>query len=48
VTNRADCLVCRIASLPKTLIFAKDDSDAEEIVMIVCDEFGRGTSLPRK
>jgi type I restriction enzyme R subunit len=32
--------------VPKTLIFAKDDSHAEDIVEIIRDEFGRGNSFP--
>ncbi|GJM43219.1 MAG: type III restriction endonuclease subunit R [Gemmatimonadota bacterium] len=31
--------------VPKTLIFAKDDSHAEDIVEIVRDEFGRGNAF---
>lgn len=34
--------------VPKTLIFAKDDSHAEDIVGIVRDEFGRGNSFCQK
>lgn len=34
--------------VPKTLIFAKDDSHAEDIVEIVRDEFGRGNSFCQK
>ena len=34
--------------VPKTLIFAKDDSHAEDIVEIVRDEFGRGTTSARR
>ena len=30
--------------VPKTLIFAKDDSHADDIVQIVREEFGKGTS----
>ncbi|HYC90465.1 MAG TPA: type I restriction-modification enzyme R subunit C-terminal domain-containing protein [Thermoanaerobaculia bacterium] len=34
--------------VPKTLIFAKDDSHAEDIVEIIRDEFGRGNSFCQK
>lgn len=34
--------------VPKTLIFAKDDSHAEDIVAIIRDEFGRGNSFCQK
>ena len=34
--------------VPKTLVFAKDDSHAEDIVEIVRDEFGRGNDFCRK
>lgn len=34
--------------VPKTLIFAKDDSHAEEIVRIVREEFGRGNEFCQK
>ncbi len=34
--------------VPKTLVFAKDDSHAEDIVEIVRDEFGRGNAFCRK
>ncbi len=34
--------------VPKTLIFAKDDSHAEDIVEIVRDEFGRGDQFAQK
>jgi len=34
--------------IPKTLIFAKDDSHAEDIVEIVREEFGRGIELAQK
>ncbi len=34
--------------LPKTLIFAKDDSHAEDIVGIVREEFGQGNEFCRK
>ena len=34
--------------VPKTLIFAKDDSHAEDIVQIVREEFGRATSSARR
>ncbi|MFQ5343474.1 MAG: DEAD/DEAH box helicase family protein [Anaerolineae bacterium] len=33
------------AEVPKTLIFAKDDSHAEDIVRIVREEFGRGNEF---
>ena len=34
--------------VPKTLIFAKDDSHAEDIVRIVREEFGRGNEFCKK
>jgi len=34
--------------VPKTLIFAKDDSHAEDIVQIVRDEFGKGNDFCKK
>jgi len=34
--------------VPKTLIFAKDDSHAEDIVEVVRDEFGRGNAFCQK
>lgn len=34
--------------VPKTLIFAKDDSNAEDIVQIVREEFGRGNQFAQK
>ena len=34
--------------VPKTLIFAKDDSHADDIVQIVRDEFGRGNAFAAK
>jgi type I restriction enzyme R subunit len=34
--------------VPKTLIFAKDDSHAEDIVKIVRDEFGKGNEFAQK
>jgi type I restriction enzyme R subunit len=34
--------------VPKTLIFAKDDSHAEDIVQIVREEFGRGNDFCKK
>ncbi len=34
--------------VPKTLIFAKDDSHAEDIVNIVRDEFGKGNEFAQK
>lgn len=36
------------SEVPKTLIFAKDDSHAEDIVEIVREEFGRGNSFCQK
>ena len=35
-------------TVPKTLIFAKDDSHAEDIVEIVRQEFGKGNEFARK
>jgi type I restriction enzyme, R subunit len=35
-------------TVPKTLIFAKDDSHAEEIVKIVREEFGKGNDFCQK
>ena len=34
--------------VPKTLIFAKDDSHAEDIVQIVREEFGKGNDFCQK
>ena len=34
--------------IPKTLIFAKDDSHAEDIVQIVREEFGKGSDFCKK
>ena len=34
--------------MPKTLIFAKDDSHAEDIVEIVREEFGKGNEFCQK
>ena len=34
--------------MPKTLIFAKDDSHAEDIVHIVREEFGKGNEFCKK
>ena len=34
--------------MPKTLIFAKDDSHAEDIVRIVREEFGKGNDFCQK
>jgi type I restriction enzyme R subunit len=34
--------------VPKTLIFAKDDSHAEDIVQVVREEFGRGNAFCQK
>jgi len=34
--------------VPKTLIFAKDDSHAEDIVEILREEFGRGIEFAQK
>ena len=34
--------------VPKTLIFAKDDSHAEDIVRIVREEFGKGNEFAQK
>lgn len=36
------------SEVPKTLIFAKDDSHAEDIVQIVRDEFGKGNDFAQK
>jgi len=36
------------SEVPKTLIFAKDDSHAEDIVRIVCEEFGKGNEFCQK
>jgi type I restriction enzyme R subunit len=36
------------AEVPKTLIFAKDDSHAEDIVKIVREEFGKGNDFCQK
>ena len=34
--------------MPKTLVFAKDDSHAEDIVRIVREEFGKGNDFCQK
>ena len=34
--------------MPKTLIFAKDDSHADDIVQIVREEFGKGNEFCQK
>ena len=34
--------------MPKTLVFAKDDSHAEDIVRIVREEFGKGNEFCQK
>ena len=36
------------SEVPKTLIFAKDDSHADDIVRIVREEFGRGNDFCQK
>lgn len=36
------------AELPKTLVFAKDDSHAEDIVHIIREEFGKGNDFCKK
>lgn len=36
------------SEVPKTLIFAKDDSHAEDIVQIVREEFGKGNDFAQK
>ncbi len=38
----------RLQHIPKTLIFAKDDSHAEDIVRIVREEFGKGNDVIAK
>jgi type I restriction enzyme R subunit len=38
----------RAEAVPKTLIFAKDDSHAEDIVKIVREEFGKGNDFCQK
>ncbi len=38
----------RLVNIPKTLIFAKDDSHAEDIVRIVREEFGKGNDVIAK
>jgi type I restriction enzyme, R subunit len=38
----------RTEAVPKTLIFAKDDSHAEDIVKIVREEFGKGNDFCQK
>ncbi len=38
----------RLRHIPKTLIFAKDDSHAEDIVRIVREEFGKGNDVIAK
>ena len=34
--------------VPKTLVFAKDDSHADDVVEIIRDEFGRGNDFCQK
>ena len=34
--------------MPKTIIFAKDDSHADDIVNIVREEFGKGNDFCQK
>ena len=34
--------------MPKTLIFAKDDTHADDIVQIVREEFGKGNDFCQK
>ena len=34
--------------VPKTLVFAKDDSHADDIVNIVREEFGKGNDFAQK
>ena len=36
------------SDVPKTLIYAKDDSHADDIVQIVREEFGRGNNFCEK
>lgn len=36
------------AEVPKTLVFAKDDSHAEDIVRIIREEFGKGDDFAKK
>jgi type I restriction enzyme R subunit len=38
----------RLKHIPKTLIFAKDDSHAEDIVRVVREEFGKGNDVIAK
>jgi type I restriction enzyme R subunit len=38
----------RLLNIPKTLIFAKDDSHADDIVQIVREEFGKGNEVIAK
>ncbi len=38
----------RLVHIPKTLIFAKDDSHADDIVQIVREEFGKGNEVIAK
>jgi type I restriction enzyme R subunit len=38
----------RLRHIPKTLIFAKDDSHAEDIVRVVREEFGKGNDVIAK
>ena len=52
VRTYRDRLFCEIfparTDVPKTLIFAKDDSHAEDIVRIVREEFGKGDAFCQK
>ena len=38
----------RLVNIPKTLVFAKDDSHAEDIVRIAREEFGKGNDIIAK
>lgn len=34
--------------VPKTIVFSKDDSDAEDIVRVIREEFGKGHDFAKK
>lgn len=44
----ADLFPERSVDVPKTIIFAKDDSHADDIVQIVREEFGKGNEFAKK
>jgi type I restriction enzyme R subunit len=46
--KKDDANAHEVVHVPKTLIFAKDDSHAEDIVQIVREEFGKGNDFAAK